>query len=364
MKVNELISYLEHLIPVQLQDSYDNCGIQVGATDLEITGVLTCLDVTEAVIDEAIAENCNVVVAHHPLLFSGLKSITGKSYVERTVIKAIQNNICIYAMHTNLDHVNFGVNKKIGDKLGILNPQVLSPKSGNLVKFIVYVPRESLEQVKQAIFNAGGGEIGNYSECSFSTEGVGTFKPNELANPTIGKSNVQEQVNEYKLEVILPNYLQHIVLNAVQNAHPYEEVAHEFIALNNSNQTIGAGMIGSYNEPILVEDWLAMVKQNFKAGVIRFTVPTQKEIKTVAWCGGSGSFLLPNAIGKKADVFLSSDFKYHQFFDAENKIMIADIGHYEAEQFTCEIIADIISKKFHNFAVRICRTNTNPINYY
>ncbi len=365
MKIKHILQELEDFAPIPLQENYDNCGIQLGNEEQLATGALLCLDVTEDVIDEALENGCNLIISHHPLLFSGLKNITGKNQVERIILKSIKNDIVIYAAHTNFDNVKMGVNDKFADKLNLKNKKILSPISSSLYKLYTYIPEEDYQKVASALFDAGAGNIGNYSHCGFRLNGIGTFKPQENAQPYIGESGGEkEEVKEIKLEVIVPSHLKSTVLKALFEAHPYEEVAYELIRIENKNQDIGAGLIGDLPEEMAVSDFLEMLKTNMQTECIKFTKPHIKTIKKVAVCGGSGSFLLKNAFQQKADIFISSDFKYHQFFEAENAIMIADIGHYESEQFTTEIFSQIIRNKFPKFATYFTTIRTNPVNYY
>jgi dinuclear metal center YbgI/SA1388 family protein len=363
MKISDVIQYLETLAPKSLQESYDNSGLLVGNAAAEVTKVLISLDITEAVVEEAVAKGCNLIVAHHPVIFGGLKSLTGKSHVERTVMAAIKSDVALYAIHTNLDNVQGGVNAKIGEKLGISNPQILAPKTGLLRKLAVYVPLKEAEQLKEALFAAGAGNIGAYSECSFSTRGEGSFRGSANSNPTIGEAGgKQERVEEVKLEVLVPAYAVGKVLKAMLDAHPYEEVAYDVYPLENTWQEVGSGMVGHLPEPMYVLDFLKLVKDTF-GGVVRYTALVHDQVSKIAWCGGSGSFLLPQAKAAGAQVFITSDFKYHQFFDAENDLIIADIGHYENEQFTKELLGEKLKEKFPTFAVLFTETNTNPVNY-
>lgn len=365
MQIKDILAEIECFAPLPYQEGYDNSGVQVGDTNREATGALLSLDVTEEVLEEAIAENCNLIIAHHPLIFSGLKRITGKNYVERVVLKAIKHDITIYAAHTNLDNVQAGVNRKIAEKLGLRHTRILAPVSGKLYKLFTYVPRADADRVKAALFAAGAGKIGEYSECSFVTEGTGTFRPSGNSNPVIGTAGGgREEVAELRLEVIVPEPHKRQVVQALKEHHPYEEVAYELIVLENENQTIGAGMVGQLEQPMPVAAFLPFLKQKMAAHCIRHTHPHRETIQRVAVCGGAGSFLLKDAIAAGADVFITGDYKYHQFFDAENKIMIADIGHYESEQFTIEIFSEILKEKFPNFALLFTKTNTNPVNYY
>lgn len=364
MKLGEVTAYLEALVPLSWQESYDNCGLLIGDKNTELAAVLISLDCTEAIVDEAIEKGCNLIISHHPIIFSGMKKITGSDYVQRTVIKAIQHSIAIYAIHTNLDHYAKGVNFEIGNRLGLTNLKILAPKKEQLFKLVVFVPKENYLQVNKALFEAGAGELGNYSACHFRTEGIGAFEPNSSAQPFIGKIGVYEEVEELRIEYLVQN---NKVGNVIQNllaTHPYEEVAYDLIPIANSDTTIGAGMIGELTQSMEEEEFLSHVKKTFQTGCIRHTHLLNKSIKRVAFCGGAGSFLLNEAKKQKADIFITGDYKYHEFFDAENQIVIADVGHFESEQYTSNLIADILNKKFTTFAVHLTGINTNPINYF
>lgn len=363
MQLAQIIQFLEQKFPLDLQESYDNAGLIYGRPEQEITGALVSLDCTEAIVDEAIETGCNLIIAHHPIVFKGLKKLNGKTYIERVVERCIQHQIAIYAIHTNLDNHHQGVNQKIASKLGLVNTRILKPMSKQLSKLVVYVPKTDFQKVDLAILGAGAGQIGKYSECHFRSEGIGTFTPGKDANPVIGTIHVREEVQEIKLEYVVSNHLISDVLTAMKQAHPYEEVAYELIALLNQHQDLGAGMVGELPEPIESLEFLKKIKDIFNCGCIKYTALVQPQIKTVALCGGSGSFLLPDAIRAKADLYISADFKYHEFFDAESKLIIADIGHFESEQYTSELLTEIIKENFPNFAIRLTKLNTNPVNY-
>jgi dinuclear metal center YbgI/SA1388 family protein len=365
MRASDIASYIEEFAPPPYQESYDNCGFQAGEPSTEIHGVLFSLDITEDVVHEAVARGCNMIIAHHPIIFSGLKKLTGRNYVERVVMQALRQNIVLYAAHTNLDNVRAGVNKMIADKLGLLDVRILQPKSDGLSKLYTTVPKESAADLRDALFAAGAGEVGQYRECSFSTIGSGTFRPGEETNPTIGTAGgAREEVMEVKIEVLVPRHLESRIIAVLKANHPYEEVAYEMIALQNKNQDVGSGMIGTLPEPMAAPDFLAWVRNKMFTGCIRHTALPSKPIQTVALCGGAGSFLLKDAIASKADAFVTADYKYHQFFDAEGHILIADIGHWESEQFTPELLRGIIEKKMPNFALLLSETKTNPVNYF
>jgi len=364
MKIKEITNYLESVAPLHYQESYDNAGLLVGDANREIDAALITLDCTEEVVEEAIENNCNLIIAHHPIIFSGLKKITGQNYVERTIIKAIKNNIAIYAIHTNLDNIKTGVSAKIAEILGVENCKILSPKKDLLRQLAVYCPVSNTEKVKEALFQAGAGDIGNYDECSFSAKGEGTFRANEGCDPHIGNIGERHTEKEEKIEVIFPKYKENTIISALKQAHPYEQVAYQIYILDNIYENVGAGIVGELAQKVDTNRFLEMLKTKMQTDCIRHTKLVKNQIKRVAICGGSGSFLLSNAICEKADIFITADFKYHEFFDGENDIIIADIGHFESEQFTKDLIYDLLSKKFSKFAVRLSKVNTNPINYF
>lgn len=365
MKIIDVTNVLENIAPLQYQEGYDNSGLTCGDENTQVTGVMICIDCIEAVIDEAIATNCNLVISHHPLLFGkGLMKITGQNFVERTLIKAIKNNIAIYATHTNLDNVFHGVNSKISEKLSLKKLRILVPKADDLIKLVTFVPVLQADKVRNAIFAAGGGNIGNYSECSFNVMGTGTFRAGELAKPFAGENGKQQKEQEIRIETIFPSYLKTKILHELKETHPYEEVAYDLYSLENINQFAGSGMIGELETEMNELEFLKKLKSDMHVKVLRHSALLQRKVRKIALCGGSGSFLLEEAIKQGADVFVSADFKYHRFFDADSRILIADIGHYESEQFTKELISAALNKNFTTFAVRLSETNTNPINYF
>ena len=363
MNIKQITNFLESYAPLEYQESYDNCGLIIGDANAEVIGALITLDCTEAIIDEAIATGCNLVIAHHPIIFDGLKKLNGATYIERTVIKAIKNDIAIYAIHTNLDNVHNGVSAKIAEKLGLENCKILAPKSDLLRQLVVYCPTANAETLKTALFEAGAGTIGDYDQCSFTSIGKGTFRTNENCTPFIGEIGENHTENEDRIEVIYPKFKERAILDAMEVAHPYEQVAHQIYVLDNKHQLVGSGIIGELKTPVDAQVFLKNLKLNMQTDCVRHTSLVKQQIKTVAVCGGSGSFLLKNAMAAKADIFITADFKYHEFFDAENKIVIADIGHYESEQFTKDLIYDLLVKNFTKFAVRLSKVNTNPIKY-
>ncbi len=363
MKVQEICKAIEELFPLAYQENYDNAGLFVGDPDNEVTGAIISIDVTEDVVDEAIQKNCNLILAQHPIIFKGLKKLTGSDYVQRTVIKAIQNNIAIYSAHTNLDNLIGGVNSKISEKLGLINCRILSPLPNELRKLVVFVPIDHTNEVRAAICDAGAGKIGNYDYCSYNTNGQGTFRAGEGSDPFVGEKGELHFEEEIKIETIFPKAKQQDVIQAMLSSHPYEEVAYDIYPIENLYDQAGAGIVGQLQEPVPENIFLENLKTLFGTGCIRHTKLLNQDIRKVAICGGSGSFLLKKAISKKADIFISGDFKYHEFFDADGRILIADVGHFESEQFTKEIFYEILQKKFPKFALCLSELNTNPINY-
>jgi len=362
-QISEVISSLERLAPPAYQESYDNATLITGDRNWKVKGILCTLDCTEAVIDEAIQLGANLVVAHHPIVFKGLKSLTGKNYVERTIIKAIKADIAIYAIHTNLDHVASGVNKRISDRLGLTKTRILSPKKQTLCKLSYFVPLADAKKTMEAVFEAGAGTIGEYSNCAFQSEGIGSFTPSEHANPTIGMANKSENILESRIEVILPTYLSDQVIRALQNSHPYEEVAYYLQQLENQNQEVGAGMIGELENELTGAEFLDQLKDKMNLQIIKHTAIINRKIKKVAVCGGAGFFLLADAKRAGADAFVTADIKYHEFFDAEDRLILCDIGHYESEIFTKELLGEFLSQNFPNIALYLTKVVTNPTSY-
>ena len=351
MKIKQIVSALERFAPLPLQDGFDNAGLQIGLTEAEATGALLCLDVTEAVLDEAIALGYNLVISHHPLIFKGYKSITGKDYVERCILKAIKNDIVIYSAHTNLDNAQGGVNYKIAEKIGLKNLKVLEPKENNLVKLVTFVPYAQADAVREALFAAGCGNIGDYDSCSYNLKGEGTFRAKEGTHPFCGTIGELHHEEEVRIETILPSFKKAETIKALLAAHPYEEPAFDIYPLLNDWLQAGSGIVGELDESETELEFLKRIKKTFEVG------------QRVALCGGAGAFLLPQAIRSGADVFITGEIKYHDYFGHEEDILMAEIGHYESEQYTKEIFSSIIRDFFPNFAIQLSKINTNHIKY-
>ena len=363
-RIADIAHLLEAIAPPALQEDYDNSGLLVGEPSTEVTGVLVSLDVTEEVVAEAVAKGCNLIVSHHPIVFRPMKRLTGKNLVERTVMAALRAGVGLYAIHTNLDNVAHGVNAMMADKLGLDDFATLRPAQATLAKVITFVPHNHLDAVRDAMFEAGAGNIGDYDECSFAVEGQGSFRAQEGADPHVGEIGLRHREPETRLEVMVERWNIGRVLAAMESAHPYEEVAHDILTMDNVHPTAGSGGIGSYDTPLSWSDFVDRVKSAFGAPIVRHTAPPEGLINTVALCGGTGSFLLPDALRAGADVFLSSDFKYHEFFGTEGRITIADIGHAEAEGGISEWLVDqliVLKEGFPNFAVLLSEVRTNPI---
>ena len=363
MQLSQITQLIESVAPLSFQESYDNAGLIIGHPDDEISGILVTLDITEAVLDEAIGKNLNLIVAHHPVIFSGIKKLNNRNYTERCVAKAIKNDIAIYAAHTNLDSVFGGVNSMICQKLGLQNCRILAPMPNFLKKLVTFVPTADAEKVRTALFEAGAGHIGNYDSCSFNQTGTGSFRGNEQTNPYVGEKNQLHFEEETRVETIFPRHLQSRVIQALLNAHPYEEVAYDIYPLDNEFPQAGIGMIGELSKPSDEMEFLRKLQSTFHSPAVKYTRLLGKPIRRVAVCGGSGSSYLKNAMAQKADIFISGDFKYHQFFDAEDQILVADIGHYESEQFTKEVFYELLTKKIPKFAIHLSELSTNPVNY-
>lgn len=363
MKIKEILSVLEEMAPLAYAEDFDNVGLLVGDADQEATGVLVCHDALEVVIEEAIEKKCNLVVCFHPILFSGIKKITGKNYVERSILKAIKNDIAIYAVHTALDNHQEGVNKIFCNALGLINTKILVPKQHFIQKLVTYTVSENADKIRNAMLAAGAGTIGNYENCSFNSEGFSTYQGNEFSNPSVGNKGELTKTNEIKIEVVFEKHLESKILKALFSNHVYEEVAYEIYTLQNSHQQIGLGMTGELAVEMKESEFLKMVKEKMDCGGIRHSEFTGKSIKKVAVLGGSGSYAIKNAIASEADVYLTADLKYHNFYEAESRILLADIGHFESERYTKNYIVDYLTKKIPNFAIVLSQINTNPVKY-
>jgi dinuclear metal center YbgI/SA1388 family protein len=364
MKLSALLPILEEMAPLAYAEDFDNVGLLVGDKNQEISGILVCHDALEKVIEEAIAKKCNLVVCFHPILFSGLKKITGKNYVERAIVKAIKNDIAIYAVHTALDNHHKGVNKIFCQALGLINTKILIPKENFIKKLVTFTIPENAEKLRNALFDAGAGKIGNYEDCSFNSQGIGTYMGNENSNPEIGERFEFVENTEIKIEVTFEKHLEAKILKALFTNHVYEEVAYEIYQLTNKHQNIGLGMVGELPNSLSETDFLSLVKEKMQTGGIRYSAFLNKPIQKVAVLGGSGSFAIHAAIASGADVFLTADLKYHQFYEAENRLLLVDVGHFESERFTKNYIVDYLKEKITNFAIILSEENTNPVQYF
>ncbi|WP_103071911.1 Nif3-like dinuclear metal center hexameric protein [Aquimarina sediminis] len=363
MQIKEVIQHLETLAPTTYAEDFDNVGLLVGSPETLLTGILVTLDTLENIIDEAIESDCNLIVSFHPIVFKGLKRFNGSNYVERVIMKAIKNDIAIFAIHTALDNALHGVNDMMCEQLGLINRKILIPQRGSIKKLVTFAPIAEAETLRSKLFEAGAGTIGNYDNCSFSSEGIGTFRASENANPSIGEIGKIHQEKEAQIQVTYPKHCEGKILKALFQNHTYEEVAYEITTLENKNENIGMGMIGELPQGMEELDFLKHLKKVFNTGCVRHSALLNKPIKKVAVLGGSGSFAISSAYRAGADIFITADLKYHQFYEAENKLILADIGHYESEQYTKNLIVSYLRKKISNFAIILSDKNTNPIQY-
>lgn len=363
MQIKDVISILEQMAPLAYAEDFDNVGLLVGDAQANLTGVLVAHDALEEVIEEAIAKKCNLLVCFHPIIFSGLKKLTGKDYVQRAVMKAIRNDIAIFAVHTALDNHKEGVNKIICDQLGLINPRILSPKTQFIKKLITYAPLKYFQNVLDALHQAGAGNIGNYSQCSFSLSGEGRYMPMPGSTPTSGKIGELAVESEQRIEVTFEAYKQSAVLAALRKAHSYDEIAYEIYQTDNVHQEIGLGMVAELPHEMDERDFLHWVSDRMQAPGIRHSALLGKPIKKVAVLGGSGAFAIPAAKAANADVLVTSDLKYHDYFQAEGQLIVMDIGHFESERYTKNYIVDFLKKKITNFAISLSEVNTNPVKY-
>jgi len=363
MKIKELLFSIEQLAPLALQEVYDNSGVQVGDINREVKAILLCIDVTENVVDEAIRLGCNLIISHHPLAFRAFKSLTGRNYVERCMIKACKHDIVIYAAHTNLDNATGGVNYELAKRLNLQQVRILAPKEKSLMKLVTFVPSSHAESVRASLFGAGAGNIGNYDSCSYNLSGEGTFRAGNGTNPYVGEKGQLHVEPEIRIEVILPAFRQKEIVSALLAVHPYEEPAYDFYSLENKWSQSGSGITGVLPEPMEEEDFLYYLKDALKLNMIQHSAYRGTMIRDVAICGGQGAFLIPQAIGYGADVFITGEAKYNDFYDVEDKILLATVGHYESEVCTKDIFFNILSEQHVGLELIRSQFDINPVKY-
>ena len=363
MVVKDVIDFLDNYAPLKYAEDFDNVGLLTGDLKEKVTGILICLDSTKEVVQEAIDLDYNLVISFHPIIFNGLKKLDPGNYVNDSIILAIKNNISIFAIHTALDNSKVGVNMKLCEVLGISDCKILIPKKNTIKKLTTYIPKENARSLKKILFDVGAGSIGKYDNCSFSVDGTGSFKGNEKSNPTVGQKLKYVEQDEVCINITYLSHFEERVLSSLREVHPYEEIAYEIITLENINENIGMGMFGVFKRSVSEKELFDLIKKKLGTKFLKHSKLLNKPIKKIAVLGGSGSFAIHNAISKKVDAFLTADLKYHDYFKAENKILLVDIGHYESEQYTKNILFDILRKKFPNFAIALANTNTNPVNY-
>lgn len=361
--LKEIANCFEAMAPLSHQESYDNSGIQLGEPDKQIDSALVTLDLNEQVAEEAIRLGVDLIVTHHPLIFKPLKQISGATPTERMVIGCLRHDIAVYACHTNLDASPQGVSHYLARKLGITNGTLLEPRQGLFTKLVVYIPAHAFPKVREALFQAGAGTMGDYEQCGFSAHGLGSFLPGKETHPYVGTPEQFHEEPEVRFETLFPSRLKKRVVEALMASHPYEEPAFDLFPLLNASNDAGFGWVGNLPEPLSAGHFLEKLKEKLACGALRYSTPPSRPIQKVAICGGSGSDLLGLAIAAGADAFVTADLKYHAFQAAEGALLLVDAGHYETEQFTKELFYDVLTKKFNNFAVHISKVKTNPINY-
>ena len=364
MKIKEVIQFLEQKFPLHWQEDFDNCGVQCGDKERELTGIVVCFDMSEAVIDEALAQGSNMVISHHPIIYKhGLKKIEPTNRVGKIIYKALENKILLYSMHTNIDSGKAGGNVLFAKKLELQNLSVLVPKENQFCKLVVFVPAENSALLKEAMFKIGCGNIGNYSHCSYSCEGIGSFKPLTGVNPHIGKHNRLERVDEERIEMIFPKNIKRQVIETLYGHHPYEEPAFDIITLENQNREVGLGRIGLLPTSMLAKDFILYIKEKLNLDFVKFSGNRDAEIKKVAVCGGGGASFISEALTAGVNAYITGDLKYHDFFIPENKMLLIDIGHFEGEHFIREIITSLLQENFNTFATHFTEVEIPVIHH-
>ena len=364
VSLSEIIELIEGIAPLSLQESYDNSGLLLGSSDKIVNKALIALDLSEDVMTEAVETGADLILTHHPFIFEPIRKINGTTPCERIIQMGIKNEIAVYSAHTNLDNSKLGMNRMFCEQLGLVNFSILKPMKEVLRKLVVFCPKDYAETVRSALFGAGAGHIGNYEYCSFNSNGTGTFRGLEGSNPFAGVQGHLHYEEEIRIETVFPAYIEKMVLQAMFKAHPYEEIAYDIYPLANEYAYAGSGMIGEFESEKALTTFFSEVKEIFSVSLIRHSGFTRNTVKKVAVCGGSGSFLIKDAIAAGADVFLSSDIKYHQFQQAEGQIVIADIGHYESEQYIKNYLLTELIKKFPKFAVALAKNCSNSVKYF
>jgi len=367
MTCGEIFKYIRSWAPEEIAWNKDNVGLQVGSAKRKVKNILLALDLNMKVIIEAVKKDCNIIITHHPLLFNPLRKIdTDQDNTSLLVEKLIKHDITLFSAHTNLDFTKDGVSFELAKTLKLTNLRFLSNIKSAQYKLIVFVPEGHIEKVASAIFENGGGIIGEYSNCSFRTKGQGSFKGSKKTSPSIGKKLNYEKTDEIKLEVLIDSWKLNEILSAIRSVHPYEEIAYDVYPLNNENVNYGIGAIGELHTAMNQREFFNHVSKSLKINNFRYTTGKTNKIKTVAVCGGSGSEVIPAAIKKGADALITADIKYHTFFDNERKILLIDAGHYETEIFSLNEVnkrlADLIKKKKNK--VFKYNGSTNPVIFY
>lgn len=364
MRCKDIFDRIERWAPREIAWERDNIGLQVGSADREVNKILLTLDLTEPALKKALEQNCSLIITHHPLIFNPLKKIDIQNNLKsRLIEKLIKNNITLYSAHTNLDYTKKGVSFILAEKLALKNLRFLSPIERTQSKIVVFTPSYSLEKVSDAIFSAGGGIIGEYSECSFRSNGKGTFRGSELSNPSIGIKKKKEIVDEIRLEVVADNWKINSVMHAIKKVHPYEEPAIDIYPLKNRGN-YGVGAVGELNKPMSAAYFLNYVLDKLKIRNFRYSGKSGGMISKIAVCGGAGSEYINDAVNAGADAFITADVRYHAFQEAEGKILLIDAGHYETEIFALDAVSRFLKKNFEDIEIIKFTKNVNPVIFY
>ncbi|MEA2086565.1 MAG: Nif3-like dinuclear metal center hexameric protein [Candidatus Caldatribacteriota bacterium] len=336
MKVKNLLNNLDKIAPFFLQESFDNSGIQFADLDAPVTKILLSLDVTQGVLDEAFENKVNLIISHHPLLFSPLKQITKQK--NPLLFKAVTHKINILAMHTNYDLAEGGLNDYVANLLGIKKISPLQGSSEKVFKFAVYVPTQYADKVSRAIFKEGAGKIGKYTETSFNISGKGTFRPMEGTRPFIGKIGKKEEVQETKIETVVTERDLESVIQAMKNAHPYEEPAYDVYELK-TKPSYGIGIFGEIDREVEISKFSLEVKNRLQARYIRLIKSNEQKIKRVALCTGGGSSLLEQVNNMNIDLYITGDITYHNALRAkELGLNVLEVEHFDTEKFFVEAL--------------------------
>jgi dinuclear metal center YbgI/SA1388 family protein len=365
MDVRSIIGILERWAPRDVAMQDDNPGLQCGSVADPVRGILVSLDADLPVIQEAVRKRRTMIVTHHPFLFRPLRSIDTGSERGKIIELLLRHRISLYAAHTNLDFSAGGTSHALAEALGVTHPVFLRRSHRLQKKIVTFVPPEHVDRIAQAMAAAGAGILGDYDECSFRVEGIGTFRGNEKSSPTVGKRGRRERVRETRLEMVVAGRQLEQVIGALQKEHPYEEVAYDVFPCENVSTTHGAGVVGSLRRPVALGTFLLRAKRTLGVKALRYTGNPARRVRTIAVCGGSGAELLDDALAAHADVFLTADVKYHDYQRARGKIALVDAGHFETELPVVPVVAQRLRTELRaagsQIPVGVARSSRNPV---